>query len=165
MQRLARLGFFGYNTAAAIDVALEENEGVEIEAVGLENDEKVFDMIMELSPKIKCYGLIKKLNAQSPSLKTSNTSIKIILGDARETIKQLNQPFNAVFLDPFSPKKCPELWTEEFFRSIYNVMDKGAILATYSYARVVRDNLKKVGFKVEDGPVVGRRSPSTIAIK
>ena len=29
---------------------------------------------------------------------------------------------------------------------------------------VHRDNLKEAGFKVIDGPVLGRRSPSTIAI-
>jgi chorismate dehydratase len=156
---------FGYNTAAAIDTALEENKDVEIESVGLENDERVFDMIQELNPKVKSFELIKQLNKNNLKITKNNISISILLGDARETIKTVSQSFDAVFFDPFSPKKCPELWTEELFREIYDRMEKGAILATYSYARVVKDNLKNAGFRVEDGPIVGRRSPSTIAIK
>ena len=72
---------------------------------------------------------------------------------------------DAVFFDPFSPKKVPDMWEKEFFKDIFDAMKNNSILATYSCARVVRDNLKAVGFKVEDGPKIGRRSPSTLAIK
>ena len=44
-------------------------------------------------------------------------------------------------------------------------MKKESKLATYSCAGQVRRNLKEVGFKIKDGPCVGRRAPSTIAIK
>ena len=44
-------------------------------------------------------------------------------------------------------------------------MKSGARLATYSCAGKVRRALTEVGFEVIDGPIVGRRSPSTIAIK
>ena len=44
-------------------------------------------------------------------------------------------------------------------------MKKGAILATFSCAGIVRRNLQEVGFEVKDGPVVGRRTPGTTAIK
>ena len=40
-------------------------------------------------------------------------------------------------------------------------MNKDAILATYSCAGIVRRNLKEVGFKVKDGPIVGRWAPGT----
>ena len=43
-------------------------------------------------------------------------------------------------------------------------MKQGAILATYSYAKTIRNNLAKAGFTVKDGPIIGRRSPSTIAV-
>ena len=91
------------------------------------------------------------------------SKIKIILGDARETVKKLNETFDVVFLDPFSPKKCPELWTKDFFSDVKKLMRKNSTLATYSCARSVRDNLRNVGFVVEDGPCIGRKSPSTIA--
>ncbi|MBS3131039.1 hypothetical protein J4212_01275 [Candidatus Woesearchaeota archaeon] len=91
--------------------------------------------------------------------------ITLIIGDARQTIKSLNEKFDAVFLDPFSQKKCPELWTKEFFDDIFRLMDKNTVLTTYSCARIVRDSLKAAGFEVKDGPAIGRRSPATIAIK
>jgi len=44
-------------------------------------------------------------------------------------------------------------------------MRKGGILTTYSCASIIRKNLREAGFLVKDGPVVGRKAPSTIAIK
>jgi tRNA U34 5-methylaminomethyl-2-thiouridine-forming methyltransferase MnmC len=70
-----------------------------------------------------------------------------------------------VFFDAFSPNKVPEMWTKEFFSDIYDKMKKNGKLSTYSCAKFVRDNLKQAGFIVKNGPVIGRRSPSTIAIK
>ncbi len=149
----------GYNSAAAI----EANQNIEI--IGLENDKKMFREIEKLNPSLKYYHIIREL-ASSKNLKYNENKIKInlIVGDARKTIKKITEKFDAVFLDPFSPKRCPELWTYEFFSDITKLMKPGSILATYSCARVVRENLKKAGFIVKDGPVVGRRAPSTIAI-
>ena len=149
----------GYNTAAALDVTLGR-----VEVVGLENDERIFEMIGQVGPHFKHYNIIKQLQPHK-NFEVNNIKIKIIMGDARQTISDLKQTFDVVFLDPFSPKKCPELWTEHFFHAIYNRMKKPGVLTTYSYARSVRENLKKAGFTVEDGPVVGRRSPSTVARK
>lgn len=148
----------GYNSLAAINTA-------DVEIIALENDQKILDKIeeVEVSTELKQdYEKIKKA-AKDLEYQDDKVKIKIILGDARETIKTINEKFDAVFFDPFSPKKCPELWTEEFFREIAKRMNKGAVLATYSCARVVRDNLKKAGFRIEDGPIIGRRSPSTLA--
>ncbi|MBW2973068.1 hypothetical protein KY346_01605 [Candidatus Woesearchaeota archaeon] len=147
----------GYNSAAAVEVALESNPDCEIEIVGLENDPKILDEMKNLDPIFKYYGIIKG-NKSDKRIK-----IKILLGDARETIKQVTEKVDAVFFDPFSPKVCPEFWTKEFFSDIKKVMKDSAILTTYSCARIVRDNMKAVGFKVEDGPILGRRGPATIA--
>jgi tRNA U34 5-methylaminomethyl-2-thiouridine-forming methyltransferase MnmC len=148
----------GYNSAAAIDAALESNPNCEIEIIGLENDQKILDEIKNLNPAFKYYDIIKG-DKSDPKIK-----LKILLGDARETIKQVKDKVDAVFFDPFSPKVCPELWTKEFFADIKRVMTPGAILTTYSCARIVRDNMKANGFIVKDGPILGRRGPATIAI-
>ncbi len=93
-------------------------------------------------------------------------NVELIMGDARETIKTLaDDSFDCAFLDPFSPKKCPELWTKEFFTEINRVLRPGGKAVTYSCARVVRDNFIAAGFTVSDGPCVGRRSPGTVALK
>ena len=89
----------------------------------------------------------------------------MIFDDAREKIKEISEKADFVFFDAFSPDKVPEMWTKEFFSDIFNKMKENGKLSTYSCARFVRDNLKQAGFEVKDGPIIGRRSPSTITIK
>ena len=45
---------------------------------------------------------------------------KILWGDARQRLKEIPHEisFDLIMLDPFSPKHCPELWTEEFLQRI-----------------------------------------------
>jgi tRNA U34 5-methylaminomethyl-2-thiouridine-forming methyltransferase MnmC len=167
----------GYNTAAAIDVALKENPDCKITIIALEIDEEILSQIDKLTPQIDHYDIIQKLSKQDGKVKEikeakgineknkTNIHIKLLLGDARETIDLISEKFDAVFFDPFSPKKCPELWTEEIFAKVNKLMNKDAILATYSCAGEVRRNMKNAGFKVIDGPVVRRWSPGTLGIK
>lgn len=154
----------GYNSAAALDLF----RGDAIEIIALENDQDILDRIKDVDAPFLTYGLIQLLAEEKEVfIEVENrVFLKLLLADAKESIKRLpDDHFNVIFLDPFSPKKCPELWTERFLKEIYRVSKKGAILATYSCARSVRDNLKAVGFKVRDGPCIGRKAPSTVAVK
>ncbi|MGV8168603.1 MAG: tRNA (5-methylaminomethyl-2-thiouridine)(34)-methyltransferase MnmD [Candidatus Nanoarchaeia archaeon] len=163
----------GYNAAAAIDVFLEKGSGT-ITIYCYENDEEIIHKTLDVNPAFKNYNLIKTLvdnyfkNKETTfNEEKEGKQIKLILriGDARELIKTEKENADFVFFDPFSPKKHPEMWTEEFFKDIYQKMNNPGLLSTYSYARIVKDNLKNAGFSVTAGPVVGRRSPSTIAKK
>ena len=173
----------GYNSLAAISLA-------NVEIVALENDPAILNQIKDIKMPINCkfngnktkntgtnnydknypspemleqnYEKIK-IAAENLNYADDKIKLKIIIGDARETIKGPNEKFDAVFLDPFSPKKCPELWTKEFFEDIRKTMKTNSALATYSCAGIVRKNLEKAGFDVKDGPSIGRRAPSTIA--
>ncbi len=147
----------GYTSAAAIEAALESNPDCEIEIVGLEIDAGIFEEMKKVNPDLKYYDVIRG-NKKNPKIK-----LKIIVADARVSVKELKEPFDAVFLIPFSIAVCPELWTVEFLSDIKKAMKPEAILATYSCARKVRENLKEAGFTLKDGPAVGRRGPSTIA--
>ena len=55
-------------------------------------------------------------------------------------------------------------FVSKFFKNIKKLMKKGAYLTTYSCASEVRKNLIEAEFEVKDGPSVGRKAPSTIAI-
>jgi len=159
----------GYNSAALLDYT-SKYPGKKIFITGLENDEAIINKATYNDKSgFDNYSIIQELvQSQKKNrfkLDKGIIKIKLIVNNARESIKKINNKFHIVFLDPFSPKNCPELWEEEFFKDIYDRMEKGGILTTYSCARLVRDNLKAVGFKVEDGPKVQRRGPSTIATK
>jgi len=156
------IGFgLGYNVVSALQKAKS------LKIISLEKDKELFSIIqsLEVPEKIKYNYEKVKLAAKNLSYKDKDHEINIILGNAEETIKSIKEEFDAVFLDPFSPKKNPELWSLEFLKDIFAVMKKGAVLSTYSCAGQIRRNLVAAGFEVKDGPIVGRRAPSTIAIK
>lgn len=156
----------GYNSAMAVSVALEENHDCEIEVVGLEYDPEIINRISEVNPPISFFQNYKRLSKQNLEFKEGNVSVKILLGDARETCRSLPENhFDAVFFDPFSPKTAPEMWQVQFFEQMYRVMNSSAVLATYSCARIVRENMSKANLFYDDGPIVGRRGPGTIAKK
>ena len=152
----------GYNSLCAV------HKHRDISIIGLENDPKIISKIMDIEvPDYlrEDYEIIKRSSKGRYLDKPRGIKIDIVIGDAKKSVKELKEKFDAVFLDPFSPKKAPEMWGLEFFEEIYRVMKLGGRLTTYSCSRIVRDNLRKTGFKVIDGPCIGRRSPSTIGIK
>ncbi len=163
----------GYNSAMAIDVALEENPACEIEVVGIENDARILKKIQEVNPPISFFQQYKRLTppgcADLPDCVEfchGSVRVRVLVGDARKLANTLEDDhFDAVFYDPFSPKTSPELWSEELFKEMHRVMKRSALLATYSCARMVRENMSSAGLFYDDGPIVGRRGPGTIATK
>ncbi len=157
---------FGYNTAAALDVALEDLASVRVTALELDKD--ILAQSLELPFPFKHKELFVALanhfdeEQRIFSCADDMVQIKLFIGDALERINEVSNDVDVVFFDPFSPKKSPELWSADFFRKVYEKCKDGAILATYSCARGVRDAMRQAGFIVEDGPVVGRRGPATL---
>ena len=156
----------GYNSAAAIDAALQENPFCLIEVVGLENDVAILQNIQEVHPPLSCYPLYKKIISPAFTVAEKGMRVRVLLGDAREMVKTLQEnTFDAIFFDPFSPQSSPQMWQADFFKEIQRVMKPTAILATYSCARIARENMSKGGLLYEDGPIWGRRGPGTLAKK
>jgi predicted methyltransferase len=151
----------GYNTAAAIDALSKE---ACLDVVAIEYDQKLLDGVKELEYPFECRQMIVDL-IESNECVSGGVKMKLFVEDARDAMKKIEGPFDVVFFDPFSIGVCPELWTEEVFKSVYDTMAVGGELFTYSCARKVRDAMRAVGFEVSDGPHVGRRGPSTIGTR
>lgn len=60
--------------------------------------------------------------------------------------------FDLVYFDAFAPDKQPQLWTSEIFSKLYNVMNPGALLVSYSSKGSVRRALTSCGFEVKKIP-------------
>lgn len=158
----------GYNSAAALEAIWSVNPQCKIELIAL-----------ELSAAVPLQAIAHQLLTQwhepIPQLLTLITSGRVqteyfdgqlIIGDARETIKSLCQSqwqADAIFLDPFSPPKCPQLWTVEFLGLVARCLKPTGRLATYSCSAAVRAALSLAGLKFGSTPSVGRRSPGTVA--
>jgi tRNA U34 5-methylaminomethyl-2-thiouridine-forming methyltransferase MnmC len=153
----------GYNSIAATKYHQD------LRIIGLENDPKIIKLMQNVKlPELLAheYDYFRNLSDNNEINDPHNNQISLRIGDALYEIDKLpNQYFDRVFFDPFSPKKQPEMWTEELFRKIYDKMKIGGKLSTYSCAVKIRKNLANANFAVIDGPIIGRRSPATIAIK
>jgi chorismate dehydratase len=153
----------GYNSI----IATKKHKKLQI--VGLENDIEIIEAIKELevSTEIKNeFTAFRNLAEELEITDDNNNTIKLIIGDALVSLDSLPKDyFDCVFFDPFSPGKQPEMWSRKVFQKVYNIMKPGAKLSTYSCAKSVRQNIIAAGFKVTDGPIVGRKSPATIAVK
>jgi len=155
----------GYNAAAAIDVVKDN-----LTIYCFENDKEILSKVLEMDADFECWKLIQDfvrgfLENYEPVYQEKNIRLVMLYGDALEMIKKVDKKADSIFFDPFSPAKVPQFWTVDFFKDIKEKMNSGAKLSTYSCARFVKDNFLEAGFRLEKGPIIGRRSPSTIAVK
>ena len=159
----------GYNTAAALQTIWAVNPSCCVEVIGLELNPAVPQAAIAhlLFDNWNCnyIEILKKLafehQVQTPCLKA-----KLLIGDARTTItlvRQLGFWADAIFLDPFSPPQCPQLWTVEFIKQVSLCLHPDGLLATYSCTAAVRTALLSAGLVISSTPPVGRRSPGTVA--
>jgi chorismate dehydratase len=70
---------------------------------------------------------------------------------------------DAVFHDPFSPYKNPEMWSIDLLSSIKRLMKREGMWVSYSSSLPVRKALIELGFTVGRTPPVGRRRGGTVA--
>ena len=161
----------GYNTAAAIACVSELSElqdrAASLHIIALENN-------LEVPQKAITSGLVDiwqpaiaqilKIAAATQTITTENLSLQLLIGDARQTIHQVPTKWaDAIFLDPFSPPHCPQLWTVEFIQLLANSLKPDGYLVTYSSSAAVRTAMLMAGLQIGAIAPIGRKSPSTIA--
>lgn len=66
--------------------------------------------------------------------------------DARKELLQDNNKYNYIFLDAFTPAKCPALWSVDFFRLLYEHLDDNGMILTYSNSAAIRNAFIHAGF-------------------
>ena len=91
--------------------------------------------------------------------------LRVIKGDARQTLPEWDQMADAWFLDGFSPAKNPELWGSDLMAHVANHTRQGGTAATYTAAGFVRRGLEAAGFAVERSPGFGRKRHMTRAVR
>lgn len=89
--------------------------------------------------------------------------LRVIVGDARETLPTWDGQCDAWFLDGFSPAKNPELWSPELMAQVGAHTGVGGTAATYTAAGFVRRGLTDAGFNVERVSGYGRKRHMTRA--
>ena len=90
--------------------------------------------------------------------------LRVVIGDARETLPVWDDLADAWFLDGFSPAKNPELWSPDLMMEVGAHTGVGGTAATYTAAGFVRRGLVDAGFTVERVQGYGRKRHMTRAI-
>ncbi|MEL6778356.1 MAG: MnmC family methyltransferase [Cyanobacteria bacterium J06597_16] len=144
----------GYNTAAALETVLAVNGQCQVDLKALEIDLApsrcaiAQNLIQPYAPPVQ--QVLQDLATHCQS-QQGNVSAQILLGDARQQIQPLiAQGWQAdiIFLDPFSPPNCPQLWTLEFLQRVAQCLSDDGVLVTYSCAAAVRSALLLAGLKI-----------------
>ncbi|MBD2569535.1 tRNA (5-methylaminomethyl-2-thiouridine)(34)-methyltransferase MnmD [Anabaena lutea] len=159
----------GYNTAAALQVIWEANPICSVEVIGLELNPAVPKAALNqhiFDDWEYDYTQILTELAFNYQVQTNRLKAKLLIGDARNSIVEVHKSgfqADAIFLDPFSPPQCPQLWTVEFIQKVALCLHQNGLLATYSCSAAVRTALLAAGLVIGSTTPIGRRTPGTIA--
>ena len=152
----------GYNSALLFENLIKGSSildwyGLELDkrplnyALNEEKFKKLWDpKVIEILNSLDLKGLYKN----------KNFNCKLIIGDARKEIQNFPEKvnFDLIFLDGFSPQKCPELWSYEFLSHLKNKIKDDGYLITYTSSAAVRKSLKDLGFNLFNIiPTISRR--------
>jgi tRNA U34 5-methylaminomethyl-2-thiouridine-forming methyltransferase MnmC len=164
----------GYNAASCIEY-LDDDVKIEIDMIEISKETLAAALFVE-NP-LKSYEIIKKaiedklyeeniIDFKFQNEIPDRININIYLDDARDVVKQFgeNKKYDAIFLDPFSPAKSPELYTLEFLHILKDLLKNDGIILTYTSAAPVRFAMIHSGLHVGEGPQFGRRG-GTLASK
>ncbi len=159
----------GYNTAAALETIWRINPDCRVYLMGLEINPAVpvsaiaHNLVAGWSPDIR---RILAMLATDHQVKCDRLEARLLIGDAREKIQsviQMNFQADSIFLDPFSPLRCPSLWTVEFLQQLATCLSPDGHLATYSCAAAARTALQFAGLTIGSTQAIGRQWPGTVA--
>ena len=159
----------GYNSAAALSAIWSINPHCRVELFALEISSQIPREAVRQNLLLQWHPFaVSNLAELSSKSKVSYElfEARLILGDARKTITEVilsSWQADAIFLDPFSPPKCPQLWTVDFLSMVVQCLSPTGRLATYSSSAAVRTALISTGLKIGSIIGAGRKSPGTLS--
>ena len=142
----------GYNSASLLDELIKQKSylnlyALEIDKKPLEYSLRNESFLKLWDPKVRTIfeSLYRKGSFEDQFFKCS-----VLWGDAREKIKIVPSSikFDLIYLDGFSPQKCPQLWTIEFLSKITENLNHQGYLITYSSSAAVRKSLRNIGLEI-----------------
>ncbi|KGG03792.1 MULTISPECIES: tRNA (5-methylaminomethyl-2-thiouridine)(34)-methyltransferase MnmD [Prochlorococcus] len=142
----------GYNSASLLDELTKQKSYLNLYA--LEIDKKPLEYSLRnksffklWDPKVRTIfeSLYRKDYFEDQFFKCS-----VLWGDARETINIIPSSikFDLIYLDGFSPQKCPQVWTIEFLSKVTEKLNSQGYLITYSSSAAVRKTLRNLGLEI-----------------
>ncbi len=93
-------------------------------------------------------------------------NVKFHPTDVRSFIQNTQNKYDIIFLDGFTPAKCPCIWSYEFIKELYEHLSNNGSLVTYNTSAIVHNTLCNAGFLVgniiENNKVIGTIASNNI---
>jgi len=142
----------GYNSASLLDELIKQKSylnlyALEIDKKPLEYSLRNESFLKLWAPKVK---KIFELLYRKGHFEDQFFKCRVLWGDAREKINIIpsSVKFDLIYLDGFSPQKCPQVWTIEFLSKVTEKLNSQGYLITYSSSAAVRKTLRNLGLEI-----------------
>lgn len=156
--KILEMGFgSGLNALLSAIEASQKGVCIEYHTIELYPVSPIVAQKLNYTDIIKCQlleldikSVFEKIHAAEWDVKTKITDnfiLKKIYGSFISV--ELENGFDRVFWDAFSPDTQPELWSEELFSKVYGILSSDATLTTYSAKGDVKQALRAAGFTVK----------------
>tara|TARA_B100000579_G_C22841304_1_gene861713 strand:+ start:1010 stop:1915 length:906 start_codon:yes stop_codon:yes gene_type:complete len=163
----------GYNSASLFNNLIKQNSYLNWYALEIDKNPLDYSLKNKSFQELWHPKVLKIFKSLSQNCKYQDDFFKceILWGDAREKINSIseNVRFDLIYLDGFSPQKCPQMWSVEFLAKVTQKLNTHGYLITYSSAAAIRKTLQNLGLKIFNikPDLISKNSWSngTIAIK
>ena len=142
----------GYNSASLLNELIKQKSylnwyALEIDKKPLEYSLRNKSFMKLWTPKVK---KIFEALYRNDYFEDQFFKCDILWGDAREKIDFIPSvnKFDLIYLDGFSPQKCPQVWTIEFLSKVTEKLNPQGYLITYSSSAAVRKTLRNLGLEI-----------------
>ena len=142
----------GYNSASLLDELIKQKSYLNLYALEIDKKPLEYSLRNESffklwAPKVK--KIFESLH-RNDYFEDQFFKCKILWGDAREKINIIPSAykFDLIYLDGFSPQKCPQVWTIEFLSKVTEKLNSQGYLITYSSSAAVRKTLRNLGLEI-----------------
>lgn len=140
----------GFNTLATLFYYAQKSPQTKLHIIAPELDKELVQSLEHFNypSEFKPFETVIQSISQNFGYEDEQLKIEILIGDARESIKQITTKVDIIYQDAFSPKKNPALWSKEWFSDLKNLSHQGTILTTYSIATPIRLALYENDFNI-----------------
>lgn len=169
---------FGLGVGAQVTFeALQKNHqgNAHIHYIALELDGALVEFAQKnthihapMYPSIKDLGKKEIEGLEVYEATKNGHQLSVIIGNARETLisayqKGLLPTVDIIYQDAFSPRKNPELWTQEWFESLALVSANDVCMSTYCSSISPRKAMRAAGFQIQCFKGIGKKRECTLA--
>lgn len=92
--------------------------------------------------------LSKRYKKRLKRYQLQDINFKLKNEDARKVLLEDYNLYNLIFLDAFTPSKCPCLWSYEFFKLLHEHLEEDGLILTYSTSASIRAAMVEAGFEI-----------------